>query len=137
MFQWLLLIIAGYFNEHARKVILYQQEMIRALEAELRGPTGKKRITFPQVTKARIAKLGAELGRETLRNIEIVFSPETILRWNRKWVAKKYTPKHARSGRPRKPSEADVQLICKMAKSTTSVFVGECNGALQVSGHMK
>lgn len=116
MFHWLVAVIAGYFNEKAQKVILYQQEMIRALEAELRGPTRKKRIVFPKITKARIARLAAELDRKTLKHIELVFSPDTILRWHRELVAKKYAAKTPRTGRPRKASEEDIQLICKIAE---------------------
>lgn len=131
MFHWLVAVIAGFFNEKARKVILYQQEMIRALETELRGPDGNKRISFPKATRTRIGKLGAELGTQVLKDIEIVFSPYTILKWHRQRKAEKYQAKHPRAGRPRKATESEIQLIAQMAQENKNWGYHRISGALK------
>ena len=40
--------------------------------------------------RIELAKLGKELGRKLLDGLSSIVTPETVLRWNRELVAKKF-----------------------------------------------
>jgi len=65
---------------------------------------GRVRLTDPE--RRRLARVGRQLGRKGLREIACIATPDTILRWYRDLVAKKYDGSAKRGpGRTRKPSE--------------------------------
>ena len=109
--QFLLLTMAGWVNQQQQDVIDYLKEENRILRARL----GKKRIRFTDVERRRLAAKGKRLGRRLLGALPCLVTPDTILRWYRQLVAKKYDgSKNRRSGRPRKPQETS-NLVVKMA----------------------
>jgi hypothetical protein len=82
----LLAMMAGWLNRH-------QQEMIEYLKAEnsiLKNKLGKKRILLTPEQKAKLATLAKTIGRKGLIEICCAFSPDTILKWHRLLIAKKY-----------------------------------------------
>ncbi len=83
-----------------------QQQAIAYLEVEnqvLREKLGKKRILLNDDQRRRLAVRGKTLGRRALRNLTCIVTPDTILRWHRELVAKKWDYSHLRKsvGRPR------------------------------------
>ena len=94
----------------------YLKEENKILRDELLKATGKKRIILNDSQRRRLAILGKKLGRGVLSKIGGSFSPDTILKWHRKLVAKKYTGEnHGKGGRPRISDELK-QLIIDMAR---------------------
>ena len=80
--------------------------------------------------RRRLARLGKALGRKTLREVASIASPETILRWYRELVAKKYDGSSRRGpGRPRKAAEI-VRLLLRMALENPRWGYTRLRGAL-------
>ena len=84
------------------------QERVDFLKAEnrlLREKLGTKLIRLTDAERRRLATLGKKLGRKGLAAVATIASPETILRWYRELVAKKYDGSERRGpGRPKKRS---------------------------------
>lgn len=123
-----LTMLAGWIN-------LQQTEIIEYLLEENKIPRekiGSKRILLDLNQKRRLAVLGKKLGRKLLGQVCCSFSPDTILRWHRKLVARKYDGSRNRSkyGRP-KISDEIKQLILDMAE--------ECRhfGCKKIAGYLK
>jgi putative transposase len=85
----LLATLAGWINRHQQHVIDYLVEENRALREQLRG--GRVQLTDDQ--RRRLAAKRQRLGRRVLRQVATIVTPDTILRWYRRLIA--------RSGRPR------------------------------------
>ena len=82
----LLIMLAGWMNRH-------QQDMIEYLREEnkiLREKFGKRRIILNDDQRRRLAVRGKELGKKLLSEVSTIFSPETVLRWHRDLIARKY-----------------------------------------------
>ena len=82
-----MLIFAGWINRRQGEVIEY----LRAENRLLREKLGTKRILLNDDQRRRLASKGRMLGRKRLKEIGSVFSPDTILRWHRKLIAKSGT----------------------------------------------
>jgi putative transposase len=70
-----------------------QQEAIEFLKEEnkiLREKLGPKRLRLSDEQKRRLATKGKILGRQLLKEFGTLFSPDTILKWHRMLVARKY-----------------------------------------------
>jgi len=92
----ILMMFAGWVNEHQRAVIAYLQEENRVL----REVHGRKRLRFNDDQRRRLAAKGRALGRRLLHEIGSVVTPDTILRWHRELIARKYDGSEARVPRP-------------------------------------
>jgi len=98
------------------------QEQVEYLKAEnliLREKQGPKRVRLTDAERRKLATLGKALGRKGLATVATISSPETILRWYRELVAKKYDGSQQRGqGRPK--TAADIAaLIVKMASENS------------------
>lgn len=65
-----------------------QQEAIEYLRMEnriLREKLGHKRLILNESQKRRLAEAAGKLGRELLRQVGTLFSPDTLLKWHR-WL---------------------------------------------------
>ncbi len=95
--QMLLVMLAGWVNEEQRAVIDYLKEENRVLR-ELHG---KKRLRFTDDQRRRLPVRGKRLGRQLLREFEPIVTPDTILRWHRELIGRKYDGSAVRGpGRP-------------------------------------
>ena len=65
----------------------------------LRRPLGGNRLAFTDHDRRRLAVRGHRLGRQVLRQIAGVVTPDTILRWHRQLIVQKWTYANTRSGR--------------------------------------
>jgi hypothetical protein len=93
-------------NRHQQDVIEYFQEENRALREQFGG----KRLRFTDRQRRRLAVKAKAMGRKRLFEIGTPVTPDTLLRWYRKLIAKKYDgSKNRRSGRPR--TEADIEEL--------------------------
>ena len=109
--EMMLFAIAGWLNEEQRHKIEFLQEQVRVLQ-ELNGD---RRLRFTNDQRRRLAAKGKRLGRKVLRELGAIVTPDTILRWHRELIARKYDGSAARTpGRPRIDTEVR-QLIVEMA----------------------
>ena len=130
--QLLLVILAGWVNRQQQEVIEYLRTENQVLQEKL----GKKRILLSDDQRRRLAVQGKILGRKRLAEIGTLFTPDTILRWHRLLVAKKwdYSQRRGAPGRPRTPQEI-VDLVLRLARENPSWGYDRIQGALQNLGH--
>ena len=108
--QVLLVTLAGWVNRHQQHVIEYLVEENRVLKGRLKG----RRLRLTDDQRRRLAAKGRRLGRRVLRQVATIVTPDTILRWHRQLIARKWTFTPKRPGRPRIMQEIS-SLILRMA----------------------
>ena len=97
---------------HVEEEILLRNEYLAAeneiLKSKLQG-----RPRFNDEERVRLATLGKQLGRKALHDVGSIVKPETILKWFRDLVAKKFDgSKQRRSpGRPRIDAEVEKLIV--------------------------
>jgi putative transposase len=128
----LLVCLAGWVNRHQLDVIAYIQEENRVLKSKLKG----KRIRFTDDERRRLAVKGKALGNQVLREVASIVTPNTILAWHRKLIAKKYDGTAKRGpGRPRVPDEIP-KLTVRMAEENPGWGYTTIRGVLFNLGHV-
>ena len=125
-----LLLFSGWVNRQQQAVIDYLLEENRILRAE----RGRRRLRLTDDQRRRLAVKGKGLGRRRLGNIAGIVTPDTILRWSRRLVAKKYDGSKTRvPGRPRtKPDIA--ALVVRMANENPTWGYTRIRGGLKSLG---
>jgi putative transposase len=109
--QFLLTLLAGWINRRQLEAIEYLQEENRLLKERL----GDRRLRFTDAERRRLARKAYALGRDALGELDTLVTPDTLMRWYRTLVARKWTYSHRRMpGRPR-TAETIVRLITRMA----------------------
>ncbi len=131
----LLMMLAGWINREQQHMIDYLREENSILRDELLKATGKKRIILNDSQRRRLAILGKKLGRSLLSKVSCAFSPDTILLWHRKLVARKYdgSKNRGKGGRPR-ISDKLKQLIIDMARDNKHLGCKKLHGYLKYLG---
>jgi len=130
--QFFFVILAGCVNCRQQEVIEY----LRTENRVLKEKPGKKRILLNDDQRRRLAVKGKVLGRKILEEIGTLFTPDTILRWHRMLVAKKWDYSRLRksTGRPRVKQEV-VDLVLRLARENPSWGYDRIQGALANLGH--
>ena len=129
--QMLLVMLAGWVNEQHRVVNAYLKEENRVLR-ELHG---KKRLRLTDDQRRRMAVRGKPLGRRVLRGFEPIVTPDTILRWHRDLIARKYDGSAVRGpGRPAIAKQIRA-LAVRMASENESWGYTRIVGELSKLGH--
>jgi hypothetical protein len=108
--QMLLAALLGWLEREQRDVIAFLREENRALKAQL----GNRRLRLNDDQRRRLAVLGERLGRGVLREVATLVTPDTILRWHRELIARKWTYARRRPGRPAVLDEIR-RLVVRMA----------------------
>ena len=129
--QFLLLFFAGWVNRSQQQVIEYLKEESRVLREQL----GDRRLRLTDDQRRRLAVKGKALGRKMLGQIAGIVTPDTILRWYRQLVARKYDGStKRRPGRP--PTKKEVaDLVVRMAQENTGWGYTRIRDALWHLGH--
>jgi putative transposase len=83
--QFLAAWIGTWVARHQERSIAYLKEENRVLLKKLGG-----RVRLEDPERRRLGRLGKELGRKALHEIAGIAAPDTILRWYRDLVARKY-----------------------------------------------
>ena len=116
----------------------WQQAAIDYLLEEnqaLREKLGPGRVQLSEARRRRLGELGKKLGRRGLAKLATLGTPDTILKWYRELVAKKYDGSDRRGpGRPRTKAEI-VRLVLTMAKDNPTWGYARIQGALKNVGH--
>ncbi len=126
----LLLTVSGCVNRHQQGVIEYLLEENRVLKEQLKGR--KLRLTDDQ--RRRLAAKAKVLGRRALNRVATIVTPDTLMRWHRKLIARKWTFVAKRVGRPGL-MKAIKALIVRMAIENPSWGYCRIQGELQDVGH--
>ena len=129
--QFLVLTLAGWLNRHQEDLIDYLREENRVLREQLvRQPL---RLTDAQ--RRRLAVRGRWLGRRALTQVAGIVTPDTILRWYRRLIAKKYDGSaHRGRGRPATPKQI-AELVVRMAGENPRWGYTRIRDALANLGH--
>src|SRR5262245_18103812 len=130
-FSFLVVSVAGWLNRRQQQVIEYLVEENRVLRAQI----GRHRLRFTDDQRCRLAAKAKKLGRKVLEQVATIVTPETLLAWHRKLVAKKYDGSAFRTpGRPL-TSSAISNLIVRMAEENRGCGYRRIQGALSNLGH--
>ena len=131
--QLLLVILSGYVNRHQQQVNdLYRTQLKFLLQAQ-----GRKRILLSDDQRRQLAVKGKLLGRKALMELTTIVTPDTILRWHRQLVARKWDYSDQRKKKPGRPPLSDQvkQLVLRMARENPSWGYDRIAGAVQNLGH--
>ena len=110
-FRFVLISIAGWMNQQQQQAIEYLREENKVLREQLGG----RRLRFTDEQRRRLAAKAKGLGRRALAAIATIVTPETLLAWHRKLIARKYDGTARRGpGKPRMGSEIE-SLVIQMA----------------------
>jgi putative transposase len=127
---WLVLFagFAGWVNRQQQLVIEYLRTENQVLKEKL----GKRRILLSDDQRRRLAVKGKVLGRKLLAEVATLFTPDTILRWHRLLIARKWDYSHRRQKRPGRPPIApDIRaLVVRLAKENPTWGYDRIQGAL-------
>jgi transposase InsO family protein len=132
LIKFLLLAVAGWVNREQQAVIEYLKEENRVLRGKL--PAGR-RLRFNDDERRRLAVRAEVLRRKILREVATLVTPDTLLRWYRRLIARKYDGSaRRRPGRP--PTlEAIAALVVRFAHENPTWGYSRIRGALFVLGH--
>ncbi len=102
-FHCLLVALAGWLNRHQQHVIDYLLEEIRILKEQLHG----RRLRLTDDQHRRLAVRAKALGRKRLEAFATLVTPDTVLRWDQRLIARKWT--YARKGPGRAPISKELE----------------------------
>ena len=130
-FRFVLIAVGGWMNRNQQLAIDYLREENRVLREQLGG----RRLRLNDDQRRRLAAKAKGLGRKLLAELATIVTPDTLLAWHRKLIAKKYDGSDKRGpGRPRTAGEIEA-LVIRMAEENRSWGYRRIQGALFNLGH--
>ena len=100
----------------------------------LRRQLGGRRLRLTDDDRRKLAARAYRLGRQALREVATIVTPDTLLRWHRQLIARKWT--YAKNGTSRRGVLAEIrQLVRRMAEENPSWGYTRIQGALKNLGH--
>ena len=125
------LLFSGWSNRQQQAVI----DCLREENRVLRAVYGPRRVRLTDDQRRGLAVKGKALGRRRLADVAAIVTPDTILRWYRLLVAKKYDGSTKR--RPGRPSTTPdlAALIARLANENPTWGYTRIRGGLQHLGH--
>src|ERR671939_592640 len=107
-FQFRLIAVSGWMNQHQLLIIEYLREENRVLREQL----GDRRLRLHDDQRLRLAVRAKELGRKLLAEVASIVTPETLLAWHRQLIAQKYDGSSKRGpGRPRTVDQREALVV--------------------------
>jgi transposase InsO family protein len=127
--QMLLMILTGWLERRERAALAYLIEENRCLRRQLGG----RRLRVTDDERRRLAVRAFQVGRGALREIAPIVTPDTLPRWHRHLIARKWTY-------ARRPGRRGVllkirRLVVRMAEENPSWGYTRIQGALKNVGH--
>ena len=127
--RWLLAALVGWLDQRQQQAVAYLIEENRILRGHVRG-----RLRLIDEERRRLARHAHRLGRRRLGEIATIVTPDTILRWHRQLIARKWTCAKRRGGRPGVLVEIR-RLVLRMAEENPTWGYTRILGALKNVGH--
>src|SRR5258705_3444465 len=128
-FQFLLLTLTGWLDRREREVLAYLMEENRLLRRQL----GSGRLRLTDDDGRRLAARAHRLGRRALREVASIVTPDTLLRWHRQLIARKWTFQGRRPRRRHVLADID-RLVVRMATDNPTWGYTRIQGALKNVG---
>jgi putative transposase len=127
--QMVLMVLTGWLDRRERHAIAYLIEENRFLRRQLGG----RRLRLTDDDRRRLAARAYRVGRAALREIATIATPDTLLRWHRELIARKWTF-------AKRPGRRGVlveirQLVLRMASDNPTWGYTRIQGALENVGH--
>ena len=122
-------VLTGWLDRREREVIAYLIEENRLLRRQLR----RRRLGLTDDDRCRLAARAYRVGRAALRHIATIATPDTLLRWHRQLIARKWT--YARKSGRRGVLVEIRQLVVRMATENPTWGYTRIQGALSNVGH--
>jgi len=127
--QMVLMVLTGWLDRRERQAISYLIEENRLLRHQLGG----RRLRLTDDDRRRLAASAYRVGRAALREIATIATPDTLLRWHRQLIARKWTYTKT-SGRHGVLVEIRA-LVVRMATDNPTWGYTRIQGALANVGH--
>jgi hypothetical protein len=127
--QIVLSVLTGWLDRREREAVAYLVEENRLLRRQLGG----RRLRFTEDDRRRLATRAYRLGRAAVREIATIATPDTLLRWHRQLIARKWT--YARKSRQPGVLLEIRQLVVRMATENPTWGYTRIQGALSNVGH--
>ena len=130
--QFLFLMFAGWVNREQQAVIDYLLEERKSMLEQIGGKT---KLRFTDAQRTRLAAKAKLLRRKVLRQLGTLVTPDTLQRWYKRLIAKKYDgTKNRGVGRP-KTCQTIESLVVTMALNNDGWGYTRIVGALWQVGH--
>ena len=130
-FRFLLLAIAGLLNQQQQNAIDYLRQENKVLRAQLSG----RRLRLTDDQRRSLAARAKLVGRRVLADVATIVTPDTLLAWHRRLIARKYDGSGKRApGRP-PIGQAVEALVVRMASENRDWGYSRIQGALSNLGH--
>src|SRR5262245_61932190 len=126
--MWLAVLI-GRLDRQEREALAYLIEENRVLRAQLGG----RRLRLTNDDRRRLAVRAFRLGRRALNQVATIVTPDTLLRWHRQLIARKWT--HPRRSQRRGVLAEIRRLVVRMADDNPTWGYTRIQGALKNVGH--
>jgi transposase InsO family protein len=127
--QMLLVAVVSWLDCREREALAYLIEENRLLRRQLGG----RRLRLTDEDRRRLAARAYRLGRRVLRKIATIATPDTLLRWHRQLIAKKWTYATPRCSRRGVLAEIG-HLVIRMAEENPTWGYTRIQGALKNLG---
>jgi transposase InsO family protein len=124
-----LLVLTGWLERREREAIAYLIEENRLLRRQL----GRRRLRLTDDERRGLAARAYWVGRAALREIATIATPDTLLRWHRQLIARKWT--YARQPARRRVLLEIRRLVVRMAKENPTWGYTRIQGALKNVSH--
>ena len=123
--------LAGWLNQQQQDIIDYLREENKVLREQL----GNRRLRLNDEQRRRLAARAQKLGHKVLAEVASIVTPDTLLTWHRKLIARKYDGSQRRGpGRP--PVMEQIRsLVVRMATENRDWGYTRIRGALANLGH--
>src|SRR5262245_58293940 len=105
-----LAVLTGWLDRQEREALRYLIEENRVLRRQL----GTPRLRLTDDDRRRLAVRAHRLGRQALHQVATIVTPETLLRWHRHLIARKWT--YARGPSRRRVLANMRRLVVRMAE---------------------
>ena len=112
---FLLSCLAGWLNREQQRVLDYLREENRVHREQLGG----KRLRLTDGQRRRLAAKVHAIGRKLLGEVASSVTPDTILRWHRRLIRKKWSYGNEKRGATSIPVETE-ELIVRMVRENPS-----------------
>src|SRR5262245_1387702 len=122
-------VLTGWLERREREAIAYLIEENRLL----RRPLGGRRLRVTDAYRRGLAVRAHRVGRATLREVATIATPDTLLRWHRQLIARKWT---YASTQGRRGVMTEIQrLVVRMAAENPTWGYTRMQSALKNIGH--